>query len=367
MILSEEEIKYTIALTNTKGLGISRCKKLIRSFSGAEEVFCSNKSEIVKRSGISSKVLSNFPDKQALEFAERETEFIVKNKIDFLRFDSSEYPFLLKQLVDSPVFIVVKGNYSFDFNRAISIVGTRNMTNYGRAFCEDLFRSISKYNPTIISGLAYGVDIWAHKLALKYQLQNFAVVAHGLNQIYPKIHLPVAREIMQNGALISEFTSDSKPDRENFPQRNRIIAGLSKHTIVIEAAIKGGALITADFANDYNRDVFALPGRRDDPFSAGCNKLIQENKAILLSSPDELVSYLEWSKGNEKKVIQKSLFIETTFEENRIIELLIKEDKNLDRLALELNMEVHKLVGILLEMELKNLIKPLPGKLFRLL
>jgi DNA processing protein len=364
--MTDEEIIYTIALFRTKGVGLQRAKKLITAFGGAFNVFTARKFDIINVSGIGKGVLQNFPSIEALEFAKKELKYIRQNNIHFLRFDSDDYPFLLKQLYDSPLYIMLKGEFNLDSGRFISIVGTRNITGYGREFCENLIEALAPYKPTIISGLAYGVDITAHKAAIKHNLQNFAVVAHGLNQIYPKSHLYIAQQIQENGALLSEFTSDAIPDREHFPQRNRIIAGISKTTIVIEAAKKGGALITAELANDYNRDVFALPGRVGDHFSAGCNSLIKHNKAILLNSPEDIIEYLGWNEP-EKKVIQKSLFVETTADEDVVLKVLINNDMPLDNLALDTEIPIYKLVSILLDLELKNLVRPLPGKVFQLM
>ena len=362
-MISNEEIIYTIALFRTKGVGLQRAKKLISAFGSAADVFTARKVDIINVAGKS--VLQDFPNNETIEFAKQELEYITKNNITFLRFDDEEYPFLLRQLYDGPLYIMLKGNFNLNSGRFISIVGTRNITGYGREFCEKLVEELTPYNPTIISGLAYGVDITAHLAAIKNKLQTIAVVAHGLNQIYPKSHANYANQIVENGAILSEFNTDEIPDREHFPQRNRIIAGISKTTIVIEAAQKGGALITAELANDYNRDVFALPGRVGDYFSAGCNNLIKQNKAILLNSPSEIIEYLGWDEP-QQQVIQKSLFIETTIEEDKVIDALTKKDLELDELSITIDIPVYKVVTILLTLELKGLVKPMPGKVFKL-
>ena len=365
--MNDEEIKYTIALYLTKGIGLQRSKKLITSFGSAKKVFEARRFDLIRVAGLGNSSLKDFPSTKALEIAENELEFIKKNDIHFIRFDSDEYPFLLKQLYDCPLYLSIKGNFSLNSNRCISIVGTRNMTNYGKDFCENLVEQLAPYNPTIVSGLAYGVDITAHKSAIKYKLQNFAVVAHGLSQIYPKTHYNYAKQIREKGAIISEFLSSEIPNREHFPQRNRIIAGISKTTIVIEAAKKGGALITAELANDYNRDVFALPGRVGDINSEGCNNLIRHNQAILLNSPSDIIKYLGWDESKNVKSFQKSLFIETTKEEDDILKELTIKETTVDELSIKLNIPVFKIVPILLDLELKELIKPLTGKRFKLI
>ncbi|MCK5781812.1 MAG: DNA-processing protein DprA [Flavobacteriales bacterium] len=363
--MTDNETKLTIALYLTKGIGLQSAKKLISIFGSASAIFEARNFDILRVSKLASNILKNFPSKASIEAAETELNFIKKNNITFLRFDSTDYPYLLKQVYDCPLYIMLKGNVNLNSTRFISVVGTRNMTVYGKEFCENLIEEIAPYEPTIVSGLAYGVDITAHKMAIKYNLQNIAVVAHGLNQVYPKSHYQIASQIQNNGALLSEFDSTTIPDRENFPQRNRIIAGLSKTTIVIEAAKKGGALITAELANDYNRDVFALPGRIGDMFSEGCNNLIKNNKALLLNSPSEIIEYLGWNIKNTP-IQQKCLFVETNTEEDAILLAFNSEKITLDDLALKTSLPVYKLASSLLELELKGLVRPLPGKIFQL-
>ena len=364
-MIEDREIIYTLALYKTKGIGLQRAKKLISSFGSAYNVFTARKVDIIKVAGVGKNIASNFPSNSTIDFAKKELEYIKNNNITFIRFDEDTYPLLLRQMYDAPLYIMLKGNYHLNAKRFISIVGTRSVTEYGRSFTEKLIETIAPYNPTIVSGLAYGVDIISHRAAIKHNIQTIAVVAHGLNQVYPKKHKMYADKIQDNGAILSEFTTDETPEREHFPQRNRIIAGLSMTTIVIEAAKKGGALITAELANDYDRDVFALPGRVGEYYSEGCNLLIKQNKAILLNDPSDIIEYLKWdSMGN--KVVQKELFVETTKEEDTVISALKEKELELDDLALKINIPVYKVVTILLSLELKGLVKPLPGKRFKL-
>jgi DNA processing protein len=365
-MIPDEEIIYTIALYRTKGVGLQRARRLILAFGGAVDVFTARKIDIINVAGVGKSVLENFNDTAVVEFAKREFDYIKTNNITFLRFDDDNYPFLLKQLYDAPLYIMLQGNFNINSDRFISIVGTRNITAYGKEFCEELIDDLAPFNPTIVSGLAYGFDITAHKAAIAKNLQTIAVVAHGLNQIYPKPHFGYAKQIKENGAILTEFNTDEVPDREHFPQRNRIIAGISKTTVVVEAAKKGGALITAELANDYNRDVFALPGRAGDYFSAGCNNLIKQNKAILMNSPSDLIDFLGW-KELDQKVTQKSLFVETTTEEDAIISVLSEKELQLDEISIRSEIPVYKVVTILLNLELKGLVKPLRGKLFKLI
>ena len=264
------------------------------------------------------------------------------------------------------------GNINIKNKRIISIVGTRKITTSGIAFCEKLVETLAVFNPVIISGLAYGTDITAHKAALKHNLQTVACLAHGLNQIYPKTHKKYVADIEKNGGFFTDFWSTDTFDRNNFLKRNRIIAGLSEATLVIESAEKGGSLVTADIANSYNRDVFAVPGKTTDSQSVGCNNLIKFQKAHLLSNPLDIPYMLNWeldaSTSSAANVVQKQLFVELEPDEKVIYNFLKDNNKQqLDSIALNCNMPTYKLAGLLLNMELKGVVRPLPGKLFELI
>jgi DNA processing protein len=248
----------------------------------------------------------------------------------------------------------------------ISIVGTRQITSYGTEFCKKLLEDLAIFNPIIVSGFAYGVDIVSHQSAMENKLQTIGVLAHGLNQIYPKTHKKYVAKMEENGGFLTEFWSNSNPEKENFVKRNRIVAGMSEATIVIESADKGGSLITANMANDYNRDVFAVPGRTSDKYSQGCNDLIKTQRAQLMTSAADLVYCLNWTlEVNETKSIQKQLFVTLNFEEQKIYDYLQKNGKqSLDIIALECDFPIFKISSILLTMELKGIVRPLPGKLF---
>ena len=296
-----------------------------------------------------------------------ELEFINKNKIDVLTFSDENYPKNLKHCIDGPILLFQKGTLDLKDQRIISIVGTRRITNYGKSFLEKFIAELRKYNPVIISGLAYGIDIYTHQQAIKNKLQTLAVLAHGLDTIYPKMHKKEALEMQANGGLLSEFWSNTNPDRENFVKRNRIVAGLSEATIVVESATKGGSLITAGIANSYNRDVFAVPGRTSDEYSKGCNHLIKTNQAALINTVEDLAYLLNWENEEKKlkKVIQKQLFVELDEQEENIYNFLLKEGKqNLDNIALNCKYPIHKTATLLLNLELKGITKPLPGKIY---
>ena len=242
------------------------------------------------------------------------------------------------------------------------------MSSYGRDFCNNLIEELAEHNPIIVSGFAYGVDICAHKAAIKNKLQTIAVIAHGFEQIYPKVHKKYINSVNENGGFLTEFWSKEEPLRENFLKRNRIVAGISKATIIIESAEKGGSLVTADIANSYDKDVFSVPGRTTDLYSKGCNNLIKNNKAHLLTSANDIVTMLNWDiEKKPRKPIQKQLFIELNTDEQKIYDLLQKEGKQvLDVIAIACNIPIFKLSSILLQMELKGVSKPLPGKMFEL-
>lgn len=247
----------------------------------------------------------------------------------------------------------------------ISIVGTRQITSYGTEFCKKLIEDIAPLDPVIVSGFAYGVDIVAHQLAMDFNLQTIGVLAHGLNQTYPRTHKKYIAQMEENGGFMTEFWSSSNPDKEKFVRRNRIVAGMTEATIVIESADKGGSLITANMANDYNRDVFAVPGRVTDKYSQGCNNLIKTQKANVLTSAADLIYMLNWDLSEKPKAVQKQLFVELEVNEQKIYDFLLKNGKELlDIIALQCDFPIYKISGILLNMELKGVIRPLPGKLF---
>ena len=268
-----------------------------------------------------------------------------------------------------PILLFQTGKIDLKQQHIISIVGARKITTSGIAFCEKLVEQLAPYNPVIVSGFAYGTDITAHKAAIKHNLQTVACLAHGLNQIYPKVHKKYMVDMEKNGGFFSDFWSTDKFDKNNFLKRNRVIAGLSEATIVIESAEKGGSLVTADIANSYNRDVFAVPGRTTDSQSIGCNNLVKHQKAHMLTTPLDVPYILNWElEGNKKPVIQKQLFVELDATEKIIFNYLKENDKQqLDFIAINCELPIFKVASILLTMELKGVVRPLPGKLFEII
>lgn len=366
-MLSKTELLYTLALLRTPNLGDISIKKLLNKIGSAEAVFNEKKSSLSKIDGIGLLRLKNLNPKIQLEEAEEELRFIEERNIDCYYFHDKIYPEKLKHCIDGPILLFGRGNIDLENKKILSIVGTRKITSYGKNFCQELIEELSPLNPVIVSGLAYGVDICAHKAAIENGLQNIACLAHGLNQVYPKDHLKYIRSIEENGGLFTEFWSTDVFDRNNFLRRNRVIAGLSEATIVIESAEKGGSLVTADIANSYDREVFAVPGRTTDAQSRGCNNLIMQQKAHVLTSAADVIYHLGWQLKESTKPRQTQLFVELDAEEKLVYSFLKEKDKELlDVIALECNLPVYKIATILMNMELKGLVRPLPGKLFQL-
>jgi DNA protecting protein DprA len=363
--MSDQELYYLLALLKVDGVGDIMAKKLLTYFENAESVFKAKPSQVAVIDGVGSVLLKNLKDKTIFEKARFELEFIKCEGLKVSFFQDKNYPDRLKHCIDSPVLIFSSGNIDLKNRKIISIVGTRQITSYGAEFCRKFIEDLAPLDPVIVSGFAYGVDIVAHQLAIENNLQTIGVLAHGLNQIYPKTHKKYVAKMEENGGFITEFWSSSNPDKENFVRRNRIVAGMSEATIVIESADKGGSLITANLANDYNRDVFAVPGRVTDRYSQGCNDLIKTQKANALTSAADLIYVLNWDINNKPKPIQKQLFIELETDEQKIYDFLLKNGKEmLDIIALECNLPVFRISGILVNMELKGVIRPLPGKIF---
>jgi DNA processing protein len=361
---------YQIALSLVPGIGSITAKKIISYTGNIEDVFKQKKATLLKIPGIGEILAHELTSANVMNQAEEELKFIEKYNITTLFYLDASYPARLKHCEDSPILLYVKGKTNLDAQKIISIVGTRNATDYGKSFCEKLIQSLasSRHNPIIVSGLAFGIDITAHRAALKNKLETVAVLAHGLKTVYPAIHTRFAKEISNQGALITEFTSNVKADRALFVRRNRIIAGLSDATIVIESGEKGGALITADIANSYNRDVFAVPGRIDDPMSKGCNKLIKTNKAVLLENVEDLEYLLAWEQeAGKTKTIQRELFVDITEDEKKILEIVQNNREiPIDNICIAAEMPVSKVSPLLLSLEFAGLVRSLPGKVYKI-
>ena len=367
--MTENNLLYILALQHVPNIGDITAKKLISHCGSVEAIFSEKKHNLLKIDGIGSLVIKDLYGKHHFKAAEEELKYIQENDITTLYFADSEYPEKLKHCIDSPILLFQSGHINLKKQRIISVVGARKITTQGMAFCNKLIEELAVFNPVIVSGFAYGTDITAQKAAINNNLQTIGCLAHGLNQIYPKAHKRYVAEIEKNGGFFTDFWSSDPFDRNNFLKRNRVIAGLSEATIVIESAEKGGSLVTADIANSYNRDVFAVPGRVTDSQSLGCNNLIKFQKAHLLSNPLDVPYILNWELEESKKIpVQKQLFVELNDDEKVVYNYLEKREKQLlDVIALECNLPTYKIAGILLNMELKGVVRPLPGKLFEII
>lgn len=364
--LTRTELVALLRMQRIPFIGDINAKKLIQRCGNAVQVFKESKKALQKIEGIGPGVLSSFFNDAYLGQAEKELEFIEKNRIQCLSYQEDAYPEGLKHCIDGPILLFSKGTIQLKNRKVLSIVGTRQMTKHGAAFIEEFVGMLAPVNPVIVSGFAYGVDITAQRAAMENQLQTVGCLAHGLNQIYPKVHTKFVPPVERHGGFFTEFWSTSKPDRENFLKRNRIIAGISQATLVVESAEKGGSLVTAELANGYHRDVFAVPGRPTDTFSVGCNRLIKQQKAHLVTSAADLMYLLGWQlPEKEQHTVQKQLFVELSETERSIYQYLQLNGKQLlDTVALECNLPIYQVSASLLNMEMKGVIRPLPGKLF---
>ncbi len=364
-----QELFYQMALTFIPKVGPKVGRAVTAHCGGVEAVFSESKKNLLKIEGVGESIAHSIINKVSFEQAEQELAFVEKNNIQTTFFLDSNYPDRLKHCVDAPLLMYYKGNSPLQNQKVVAIIGTRKATHYGKQFCERLLADLSVHpDLLIVSGLAYGIDSFAHQESVNQNIPNIAVLGHGLDRIYPASNRQLAKEVQENGCILTEFPSNTIPDRENFPKRNRIIAGMADAVIVVESAIKGGAIITAEMANSYNRDVFAVPGRVQDKFSEGCNHLIKTNRAALIQSAKDLEYIMGWEASNQKKGKQKQLFIELTTEEEQIIEALKKEGQlAVDELILHTGLRASSLASVLLNLEFEGLIRCLPGKVYMLL
>jgi DNA processing protein len=361
---------HQLALTLVPNIGDVQAKILIRHFGDAQSVFKAKRSTLDKIEGLTAPAVKSLKGFTDFTVAEKELKFIEKYKIRTLFLTEKEYPQRLLNCYDSPTLLFYKGAADLNASKVISIVGTRSNTDYGRQFTETLVKDLSEQNILVISGLAFGIDAIAHRAAIKNHLPTVGVVGHGLDMIYPPENARLAKDmITQNGGILSEFFSGTTPDKHNFPLRNRIVAGISDATVVVETPVKGGSMITAKLADAYNRDVFAVPGRAIDKTSTGCNHLIKHNRAILLTEANDLLEIMGWKEKNKGKVKkQRELFIELSPEEKQIIQLLQeKESVHIDELNLRSALSSSTTASVILHLELQNIIASLPGKHYKLL
>ena len=364
--MDKNELKYALALGLTENVGSVNAKELIKFCGSAEAVFTEKSSSLQNINGIGSLTTSSIAQFNRFDEIEEELSTIEKENITPLYYKDEAYPNKLKHCTDAPLVLFKKGNINFNKHKIVSVVGTRKATNYGKENCAKIIEELKDHNVIIASGLAYGIDICAHKAAIENNIPTVAVLAHGFKTIYPSAHRREA-ELMQNdGALLTEFRFRTNSDRENFPKRNRIVAGMADCILVMESAAKGGSLITAELGNSYNRDVFALPGKIGDSQSAGCNKLIKSNRAHLLESAKDIEYIMGWDKKAPKSV-QQQLFVELTSNEQIIFDILSENGKTfIDEISAKANMPMSQLSVLLLNMEFSGVVKSLPVKIYSL-
>lgn len=358
-----EELLLLLALKNVNLVGDIMAKNLISYCGSVEGVFKEPSRHLMKIPGVGEVVARNIRDADFSK-AEKEMEFIRKNDIQVFAYHHADYPHRLKPFDDSPFLLFYKGKNVLNHARTVGIVGTRTPSDYGRIMCDKIVESLSVYNPLIISGLAYGIDGIAHKKSLASSIPTIGILGHGLDMIYPALHKSLAEKMLSGGGgLLTEFPSKTKPDKENFPMRNRIIAALSDVIVVVESRKKGGSIITAEMANDYNKDVFAVPGRLYDELSEGCNKLIKQNKAHLIESANDIGYIMRWEEMDARKFIQTSLFVELDATEQEVVQLLQAEKElSIDQITYRLLKQPSEVSSLLVNLEFKGVIRSLPGK-----
>lgn len=370
--MQDEQI-YTLALTRIPGLGLMGAYNLVRTLGSASAIFQHRKELKELLPEVSDKLIKALDCPKAFHRAEEELKYAEKNQIQCITLNDAAYPSRLKECEDAPLALFYRGNAPLNALKVISMVGTRHATAYGEDLCQSFIRELKELRPDvlIVSGLAYGIDICAHRAALQHGFATIGVLAHGLDRIYPGAHRKTAIDMMDHGGLLTEFMSGTNPDRQNFVKRNRIVAGMSDATIVVESAIKGGALITAELAESYHRDCFAFPGRTTDIYSAGCNEIIRNNRASLLSSAEDFVNAMGWNLTNNKTkdVIQRELFPELSEEEKKIVQVLHRNPDGIqiNTLVVETNIPINRISAILFELEMKGVVRALAGGVYRLL
>lgn len=364
----KDELYYQVALTMIPDLGPVRTKILMDHFGNASAIFKARKKEISCVEGIGEFSARAIKEWNGFSEVEEEICFIEKHHIQPLFITDPGYPKRLLHCYDPPSLLFYRGTADLNSSRIISIIGTRNHTDYGKQVTEQLIHALEPQQVLIISGLAFGIDSIAHKISLQQGIPTVGVLGHGLDTIYPSQNKSLAKDMLSNGGLLTEFRRNTKPDKHNFPKRNRIVAGMADATIVIETASKGGSMITAELAYNYNRDVFAIPGRITDHKSSGCLQLIKQNKAVLLTGAEQLAEMMGWV--DKKKLIkkQKELFIELTADEKIIVQLLQeKESIPIDTLYLLSGLSSSSVASAILNLEIQNVISALPGKMYKLL
>lgn len=362
--VTQTELRYQVALSMIEGVGGTVGRQLLSYIGGAEQVFNSNGKQLLRVPFIGETLARRILSFDRWARVDEELSFISRNKIKPIFLADKEYPQRFRLFTDTPFLFYYKGTADLNAHRTVGIVGTRKSTEYGRVITEQIIKDLIPYKPLIISGLAFGIDAVAHKAALQYNLETVGVMGNGLNRIYPALHKSLADKMTSSGGLLTEFNSQMRIAPENFALRNRLVAALSDVVIVVESSLNGGALITADMANQYHKEVMAVPGKVGDSHSAGCNNLIKQHKAHMLESVEDIVTLMGWEL--EKKPLQSALIFDLDEDERLIIEYLGNHpNSHVDRIADELHRNPTQLSAQLLQLEMKGAVQALPGKRYR--
>jgi DNA processing protein len=361
--MEREERVYRLTLSRIKGIGPAKYKMLLSHFRKAEDIFQANLKYLSQLNGITPALAQAIIQNNDFRNNERELEQYDYLNVRVIECTEPQYPQKLLWCNDHPIFLFMQGQGNLNTSPMLAFVGTRHNSDYGQRMCEELIAALVPYQPCIVSGLAFGIDIIAHKAAIKHELPTLAVLASGLDMLYPRAHLNSVKQMLSSGGILCEYPLGTPPDKNNFPTRNRIVAGMCDATIVIETDVKGGSMITAELAYGYNRDVFCVPGRVFDQRSAGCNLLIKNLKAQMLTHADDLVHAMGW-KSNHKLPVQTALFQDWSDDEQQILRVLQSHNGiHLDELALHTALGTGKLSAAILQLEMKNAVKMMPGKL----
>ncbi|MCX6182946.1 MAG: DNA-processing protein DprA [Bacteroidetes bacterium] len=362
------DLNYQVALTLIPGVGPLIAKALTEHLGSAEKVINAKPKEIEEVPGARRTLWKSIAENkdEALKRAEKEITFIDKHKIHALFYQDDDYPSRLKECDDSPYLLYYKGKASLNAGKIIAVVGSRKSTEYGRSVTNKLINELKDYNILVVSGLALGIDIEAHRSSLEHNLDTIGVLAHGLDRIYPSLHRDTAEKMLERGGLLSEFLSETNPDRENFPKRNRIVAGMADATIVIESGEKGGSLISADIAHSYGREVFAFPGRTIDKYSIGCNRLIKSQKAIMIENAEDLIQQMGWGEGKKEKQLKLQMNLFTTPEQMILNFIAEMSPIHIDSLSSLSELSLPVLKNHLFQLEMKGVIKMVPGNRIQL-
>jgi DNA processing protein len=361
--LNTKLLQQQLAMLFLQGIGPARARLLLSKTPCLQALFEWSLRDLEKATGLTEKVLVGIKREEALEEAKSHIDFIKKKELRTLFISDADYPRRLKQCADAPLMLFVKGAVDFNSGHWLSIVGTRQASRYGKEVVEKLLASLKGLDITVVSGLALGIDVHAHQECLKNGIKTVGVLGHGLDRIYPSQHREIAQEMTVSGALLTEFPHNTNPDRQNFPRRNRIVAGMCDATIVIESRVKGGSLITADLANDYARDVFAVPGPIYQENSKGCNRLIADAKAHLYHSPEQFLKMMDWVMSSKKEPAQRKLWTNLGENEQKVLTFLSTEgDQHMDALSYKCELPISETSVLLFHLEMNGLVRALPGK-----